>query len=428
MRIAVIGNGMVGQRFLEQLVAHGKKGGDCEITVFCEEPRPAYDRVQLTSFFSGKSAKDLNVVPDQFFQEHGVTLRLNDSVLGDRSGEQGGALGALQGSALRQAGARHRLQPLSCRRWRERTAAIASSTAPSRTSRSSPRRRPARRRHGHRRRPARAGGGQGAAGPRARDAHRRVRLAPDGGAARRFRRPAPAPQDRGAGRPDPPAEEHQGNRRRRRAQAQARVRRRHQPGNRPDRLLRRHPAARRAGARAGLAVGERGGIQINSHCQTTNPDIYAIGECALWEGHASSAWSRPATRWRRSRRATCSARRAAVPWRRHEHQAQADGRGRVLDRRRPRQRARRAQLRVHLRGGQGIYKKLVVAEDRKQLLGAILVGDATDYGTLLQMALNPLPLPEHPEELILPAREGKPAKGWASSCCPTRRRSARATT
>src|SRR4029077_8614637 len=59
----------------------GKKGEDCEITVFCEEPRPAYDRVQLTSFFSGKSAKDLNVVPEKFFQEHGITLRLNDSVL-----------------------------------------------------------------------------------------------------------------------------------------------------------------------------------------------------------------------------------------------------------------------------------------------------------------------------------------------------------
>ena len=52
----------------------------------------------------------------------------------------------------------------------------------------------------------------------------------------------------------------------------------------------------------------------------------------------------------------------------------------------------------------GVYKKLVVAADRKQLLGAILVGDAADYGTLLQMVLNPLPLPEHPEDLILPAR------------------------
>jgi len=82
MRIAVIGNGMVGQRFLEQLVAHARQlGKECEITVFCEEPRPAYDRVQLTSFFSGKSAKDLSVVPEKFFQEHGITLRLNDAVL-----------------------------------------------------------------------------------------------------------------------------------------------------------------------------------------------------------------------------------------------------------------------------------------------------------------------------------------------------------
>ena len=57
MKIAVIGNGMVGQRFLEQLA----KRGEYEVTVFCEEPRPAYDRVQLTSFFSGKSAADLSV-------------------------------------------------------------------------------------------------------------------------------------------------------------------------------------------------------------------------------------------------------------------------------------------------------------------------------------------------------------------------------
>ncbi len=57
MRVAVIGNGMVGQRFLEQLASRGKHNGtDLEITVFSEEPRPAYDRVQLTSFFSGKSA------------------------------------------------------------------------------------------------------------------------------------------------------------------------------------------------------------------------------------------------------------------------------------------------------------------------------------------------------------------------------------
>jgi nitrite reductase (NADH) large subunit len=65
MRIVVIGNGMVGQRFLEALV---KRGGDHEITAFCEEPRPAYDRVQLTSFFSGKTASDLSLAKREFFE------------------------------------------------------------------------------------------------------------------------------------------------------------------------------------------------------------------------------------------------------------------------------------------------------------------------------------------------------------------------
>src|SRR6185503_18571224 len=35
---------------------------------------------------------------------------------------------------------------------------------------------------------------------------------------------------------------------------------------------------------AKLAVGERGGIVIDDHCRTSDPDIYAVGECALWGG------------------------------------------------------------------------------------------------------------------------------------------------
>jgi len=80
MKLVVIGNGMVGQRFLEQLVARAN-GGSTQVTVLCEEPRPAYDRVQLTSFFSGKSAADLNVVPAGFFEQPGMTLRLDDKAV-----------------------------------------------------------------------------------------------------------------------------------------------------------------------------------------------------------------------------------------------------------------------------------------------------------------------------------------------------------
>src|SRR5918996_358157 len=78
MRVVVIGNGMVGQRFLEKLI---ERGGGHEITVFCEEPRPAYDRVQLTSFFSGRTAADLSLFKKQLFEEASITLRLNDAVL-----------------------------------------------------------------------------------------------------------------------------------------------------------------------------------------------------------------------------------------------------------------------------------------------------------------------------------------------------------
>src|SRR5688572_32127654 len=77
-RVVVIGNGMVGQRFLEKLVA---RGAEHEITVFCEEPRPAYDRVQLTNFFSCKTASDLNLANKSLLEKAGVTLRLNDPVL-----------------------------------------------------------------------------------------------------------------------------------------------------------------------------------------------------------------------------------------------------------------------------------------------------------------------------------------------------------
>ena len=57
MNIVVIGHGMVGHKFLEQLHALGV--ADANVTVLCEEPRAAYDRVHLSEFFSGKSAEDL---------------------------------------------------------------------------------------------------------------------------------------------------------------------------------------------------------------------------------------------------------------------------------------------------------------------------------------------------------------------------------
>jgi nitrite reductase (NADH) large subunit len=58
----------------------------------------------------------------------------------------------------------------------------------------------------------------------------------------------------------------------------------------------------------------------------------------------------------------------------------------------------------------GHYKKLVVSEDGKRLLGGMLVGDASAYGVLRPMVASDgqggIELPDNPEDLILPASRG----------------------
>jgi nitrite reductase (NADH) large subunit len=76
MRLIVIGNGMVGQRLLEELADHGRY----QITVLSEEPRPAYDRVNLSGLFGGKCADDLSLVEAGFFARHGIEVSLSSRV------------------------------------------------------------------------------------------------------------------------------------------------------------------------------------------------------------------------------------------------------------------------------------------------------------------------------------------------------------
>ena len=66
MKVVVIGHGMVGHKLVECLAESGMR--DLEVTVLCEEARPAYDRVHLSEFFSGKSAEDLSLVQAGFFE------------------------------------------------------------------------------------------------------------------------------------------------------------------------------------------------------------------------------------------------------------------------------------------------------------------------------------------------------------------------
>ncbi|MFJ9414211.1 nitrite reductase large subunit NirB [Streptomyces sp. NPDC101227] len=75
--IVLIGHGMVGQRFLEELADRGVTER-ARVVVLCEEPRPAYDRVQLTSYFAGRTADDLSVTAPDFMARHGIELHLGD--------------------------------------------------------------------------------------------------------------------------------------------------------------------------------------------------------------------------------------------------------------------------------------------------------------------------------------------------------------
>jgi nitrite reductase (NADH) large subunit len=75
--IVVIGNGMVGYKFCEKLLAKSK---NFSIIVFGEESRHAYDRVHLSEYFNGKTADDLCLSSQSWYQENGIELHLGDPV------------------------------------------------------------------------------------------------------------------------------------------------------------------------------------------------------------------------------------------------------------------------------------------------------------------------------------------------------------
>ncbi len=75
-----------------------------------------------------------------------------------------------------------------------------------------------------------------------------------------------------------------------------------------------------------------------------------------------------------------------------------------------------------------VYKKLLFNLDGSRLLGGILVGDATDYGTLLSYYKSADPLPVAPADLLLGKREGQEAGAITLSPAADCARFARATT
>jgi len=152
-------------------------------------------------------------------------------------------------------------------------------------------------------------------------------------------------------------------------------------GIRPQDTLARH---------SGIEVGERGGITVDSHCLTSAPDVYAIGECALWQQRifglvapgyqmARVALSHIASTVSGSVATEFNGADMSTKLKLLGVDVASIGESRGVE---------NAQY-VELSDNQsGTYKKLWLDETGQFLKGAVLVGDASDYSLLLNQYLS----------------------------------------
>lgn len=78
--LVIAGNGMVGHRLCRQLASLGVTATR-DVVVFGEEPQPAYDRVHLTDYLSGRDDEDLLLSPAGWYRDSGIDLRLGDPIV-----------------------------------------------------------------------------------------------------------------------------------------------------------------------------------------------------------------------------------------------------------------------------------------------------------------------------------------------------------
>jgi len=161
----------------------------------------------------------------------------------------------------------------------------------------------------------------------------------------------------------------------------------------------------------GLAIGERGGIVIDDQCTTSDPHIHAIGECALWDQRIFGLVAPGYTMARTLSAVLNGDAEAAFTGADMSTKLKLLGVdvGSIGDAHGQTPGARSIRFNDEQVGH---YRRMVISEDGKRLLGAILVGDNSHYDTLLQYALNEITLPDNPETLILPESQGgAPALG-----------------
>lgn len=399
--LVVIGNGMVGQHFLAGLVQSPAKG-QYNIVTFCEEPRPAYDRVHLSEFFTGKTAEDLSLVPDDFFAEHGITLHLGDKAAAiDREAK---TVTSAKGTTIAYdklvlaTGSYPFVPPVTgndrptCLVYRtiEDLEAIKTAASNGKVG-------------------AVVGGGLlGLEAAKALTdlgltthvvefAPRLMAVQLDEGGGAMLRRKIEALG----------VTVHTGKNTTQIIDGESCVNKMcfadgeeletdvvlFSAGIRPrDELARA----------CGLDMGPRGGIAINNQCQTSDPDIYAIGECALWNGMIFGLVA-PGYTMARTVVTQLAGEETAFTGADMSTKLKLMGVD-VASIGDAHAKTPGAMVYTYQNGAAEIYKRLVVSGDKKYLLGAVLVGEASGYSTLLQYCLNGIELPENPDSLILPHR------------------------
>ncbi len=415
MKIVVIGHGMVGHKFLESLQETLPQGA--HVTVLCEEPRPAYDRVHLSEFFSGKSADELSLVAPGFFDRDGVVLKLNARATAIDRGAK--TVSTSTGETLPYdklvlaTGSYPFVPPVpgkdrpDCFVYRtiEDLEAMLECGARSTSG------------------VVIGGGLLGLECAKAlRDmklqthvvefSPRLMALQVDAAGGDMLRRKI---EDLGV----------QVHTQKNTVQITDGEQARHRLVFADGSHLETDMLVFSAGIRprdelardAQLAVGPRGGIVIDDHCLTSDPDVYAIGECALWQGQIFGLVAPGYDMARVAARHIAG--EAAAEFKGADMSTKlklmgvdvasvGDAMGKTPGSRSFQFTDERKQ----------VYKKIVVSECGKLLLGAVLVGDAAEYGTLLQMMLNGIALPESPEFLILPQSDGAAKPGLGPDALP----------
>jgi len=160
---------------------------------------------------------------------------------------------------------------------------------------------------------------------------------------------------------------------------------------------------------SGLETGSRGGITVNEKLQTSDPSIFAIGECALYNG---MIYGLVAPGYEMAEVVADNLTGGQKSFTGFDMSTKLKLIGvDVASFGDPFKTGDDVKAIVLEDTMKGIYKRINVSTDGKQLLGGILVGDAEQYNMLLQTCKNNVVLPPNPEDLILGARGGTEGEG-----------------